>query len=242
MLDIILNQGFAGVVNLVRAKEEIAFGSLLMKFNRALQRVSPQNTAIDLDGVPLALAASGTYAGITIQNTAATGFVWKCNGGNGPTDATANSGKGAAWYATGAVTPNSTVTQAGMNQEYIAASYGNEEPTLILTTNNGWIGVWNTMISQQRFIDDEETTRAGFRNLMFNRAVVLRDMSVPAGEMQFYTEKYIRVLIHRDRNFHMDPFMKPSTADVAISRIFCVMQLQFMSLRSHSRVTGILAA
>src|SRR6266498_4069491 len=85
VLDAILNQGPQGVVNLVRAKEEVAFGSLLQKLNRAVQRVSPQNTAIDLDGVPLALASSGTYAGITIQNNATTGFVWECNGGNGIT-------------------------------------------------------------------------------------------------------------------------------------------------------------
>jgi len=87
VLDAVLNQGPQGVVNLVRAKEEVAFGSLLQKLNRAVQRVSPQNTSIDLDGVPIALAGSGTYAGITIQNNSTTGFVWESNGGSGPSGA-----------------------------------------------------------------------------------------------------------------------------------------------------------
>src|SRR5713101_1328634 len=162
ILDAVLNQGPAGVVNLVRVKEEIAFGSLLMKLNRAAQRTSPQNTSIDLDGVPLALAASGTYAGITIQNTASTGFVWKCGGGNGPTNAASDT----VWQVAG----SPVVTLAGMQQEYGRCSFGNEEPTLVVTTQAGWNAYWALRVNNQRFIDDEETTRAGFRNLMFNRA------------------------------------------------------------------------
>ena len=38
LLDAVLNQGFAQSVNLVKAKEEIAYASLLMKLQRAVQR------------------------------------------------------------------------------------------------------------------------------------------------------------------------------------------------------------
>lgn len=144
------------VANLVRSKEEVAFGSLLQKLNRAVQRISPQNTAIDLDGVPIALAASGTYAGVPIQSNAVTGFVWECNGGAGPTAA-----------------PVGGITLPNMQTDYGRATFGNEEPTLIATTQAGWNTYWALLTNNQRFIEDEETTRGGFRNLMFNRAVVL---------------------------------------------------------------------
>jgi hypothetical protein len=231
VIDAVLNQGPPGVVNLVRVKEEISFGSMLMKLNRAIQRTAPQNTAIDVDGVPLALAASGTYAGITIQNNASTGFVWRCGGGNGPTDADADT----IWQSAGA----SLVTTAGMQQEYGRCSFGNEEPTLITTTQAGWNAYWGTLVNNQRFIEDEETTRGGFRNLMFNRAVVLHDQFVPAGEMQFYTEKYIRPIFHPNMHFRIDPFIQPTYQFVAISRIYLLWQLQFLSLRHHQRVYGI---
>lgn len=235
LLDAVLNQGFAGSVNLVKAKEEIGFASLLMKLNRAVQRTAPQNSAIDLDGVPIALASSGTYAGITIQNNAATGFVWECNGGAGPqTMAALNTLAGSAAGA--------ALSLAGMQYAYGECSFGNEEPTLIITTQAGWNAYWNLLVSNQRYIAGEgdiETTKAGFRNLMFNRAVVLHDQFVPSGEMQMYTEKYLRPLFHPNRHFTMDPFIMPTNQDVAVARIKLVMQLQFLQLRPHALVTTI---
>src|SRR6267142_306625 len=79
VIDAILNMGDNQVLNLFRVKEEIAFASLLQKLSRAIYAVAPQNTSIDLDGIPTALAASGTYAGITL------GAPWLSNGGAGPT-------------------------------------------------------------------------------------------------------------------------------------------------------------
>lgn len=241
MLDITLNQGFAGVVNVVHAKETVTFGSLLMKLSRAIQRTSPQNTAIDIDGVPLALAASGTYAGIAIGTNATTGFTWLCNGGNGPTNAGVNSGKGAAWFAPSA--SSSSMQATGLQQEYMACTFGNEEPTLILTTNAGY-GDFQVKVLQpnQRYVDDVETTRAGFRNVMYNRATVMHDAFVPAGQVQFYTEKYVRPLFHRDAYFTLRPFVMPSSQEALIGRVVVVVQLQFLQLRCHALVTGVATA
>ncbi len=157
IIDAILNQGPPGVVNLVRVKEEIAFASLLMKLNRAAQRTSPQNTAIDIDGVPIALAASGTYAGVTIQNNATTGFVWECNGGAGPQ------------------------TMAALN------------------------------------------TLAGSAA---GTALSLAGMQYAYGE-------------YPNMHFRMDPYIQPSNQYVAITRVYVMLQLQFLSLRNHARITTI---
>jgi hypothetical protein len=206
-----------------------------MKLQRGVQRTAPQNSSIDLDGVPIALAASGTYAGVTIQNNASTGFVWLCNGGAGPqTMAALNTLAGSAAAA--------ALSLPGMQYAYGEASFGNEEPTLIITTQAGWNAYWSTLVSNQRYIageGDMETTKAGFRNLMFNRAVVLHDQFVPAGQMQMYTEKYLRPLFHPNRHFEMDPFIMPTNQDVAVARIKVVMQIQFLQLRPHVLITSI---
>ena len=85
MTDYILNSGPEQVISLVMEKEEIAMASLLQKLSRGIYGVSPQNTTIDIDSLPSALASSGTYANITI----ASGTGWESNGGNGPSSGSA---------------------------------------------------------------------------------------------------------------------------------------------------------
>lgn len=212
--DTLLNAGSGRVVDLVMAKNEIAMGSLLQKLSRGVYGVAPQNTSIDLDGVPTALAASGTYAGITL------GGFWLCNGGSGPSS-------------------GSALSLANMMSDYGSATFGNEEPDTIVTTQAGWNAYWNTLIGNQRYQKDEETTRAGFRHLMFNSATVLHDQFVPAGEMEFFTSKYLKAVFHQNDYFSVDPFIQPTNQRVLSSHIWTTMNLQFVTLRQHARRTGI---
>jgi hypothetical protein len=74
---------------------------------------------------------------------------------------------------------------------------------------------------------------------MFNRAVVLHDQFVPAGQMQMYTEKYLRPIFHPNMHFRMDPYIQPSNQYVAITRVYVMLNLQFLSLRNHAMITTI---
>lgn len=215
--DYLLNAGVGEAVPLIRAKEEIAMGSLLQKLSRAVYAVSPNNTTDDLDSLVAALAASGTYAGITIAQP------WICGGG------------GAGGPASGGA-----VSLANMMADYGSATFGNEEPDTIITTNGGWSAFWTLMQANQRFIYDEETTRAGFKtHLMFNNAVVLRDQFVPTGEMEMLTTKYCAPVFNPSDYFTVEPFVRPTNQRVIVSQIFLMMNLRFLTLRQHNRRTGI---
>lgn len=216
VLDALLNEGEGEVLSLVRVKDESAMGSLLQKLSRAMQGVSPQNTAIDLDSIPTALGAlGGSYAGITLAAP------WACNGGLGP------SAGGAVGFA-------------NMMSDYMAASQGNEQPDRCFMTANGYSAFWNLLSQQQRQIEDSETTRAGFKmHLQFNNATVMWDAFVPAGEQQFFTSKYWRPLFHSRDYFSVDPFVQPTNQRVIVSRIYVLLNLQFLTLRQHSRRTGV---
>ena len=214
--DYLLNDGAFQSVSLIRAKEEIAMGSLLQKLARAVYGVSPNNTSIDLDSIITALSGSGSYAGITINTT-----YWECNGGTGPTSGGA-------------------VSLANMQTDYGSATYGNEEPDSIITTQSGWNAYWVLLQAQQRFMRDEETTRGGFKNhLMFNNAVVLHDQFVPAGDMVMLTSKYARPVFHEKDYFKVDPFIRPTGQRVIVSQIWVTMNLRFLTLRQHALRTGI---
>jgi hypothetical protein len=213
--DVLLNSGPGEVIPLVRAKEEIAMGSLLQKLSRALYAVSPNNTSDDLDSLLSGLSGSGTYAGITI------GGQWECNGGSGPAS-------------------GSALSLANMQSDYGSCTYGNEEPDTIITTQAGWNAFWALMQPNQRFVNDEETTRAGFKNhLMFNNAVVLHDQFVPSGDMIFLTTKYASPVFNPADFFTVEPFIRPSNQRVIVSQIFVMMNMRLLTLRQHGIRTSI---
>jgi hypothetical protein len=121
--DVLLNQGPGKVVDLVKAKEEMAMASLLQKLSRAVWGTTPQNTTLDLDPVSTALGSTtSTYAGIArTSNT-----WWNCGNTAGPTTASAN------------------LSLSLMQTEYGRVTYGNEEPDTIVTTQAGF----NALISK----------------------------------------------------------------------------------------------
>lgn len=214
--DLLMNSGSrTQVINLVKAKEEIAMASLLQKLSRAIYATAPQNTSIDLDALPNILATSGTYATINIAGQ------WQSNGGNGPSSGGA-------------------VGVANMQTDYGNATFGNEEPDTMITTQDGWNAFWAIMQNLQRYIRDDETTRAGFKNhLMFNSAVALHDQFTPDGEMYFLTSKYASpVFLDRDY-FQVEPFIKPTNQRVLVSHIYVTLNIRLTTLRQHSKRTGI---
>lgn len=205
--DVLLNRG-AGVVDLLKAKEEIAMASLLQKLSRAAYGVAPQNTDTDLDSlVEAVVTTNNIYAGI---NRATAGNSWWISGnGSGPLD------NGAA-----------NLSQASLQTVYGRVTFGNEEPGRILTTQAGFNAFLNLMVGNIRYERDEETTRMGFRrHLVYNNAVVLHDQFVPAGDFFVLNEKYIDVYFIEDDYFVVDPFIKPSNQRVLISNIFVSLEI-----------------
>ena len=215
--DLDMNAGPEAVLSLVKAKEEIAMMSLLQKIARSMYGTAPQNTSIDTDGITEALGAlGGTYAGITIG----TGF-WASNGLAGPTSNTSN------------------LALSILQTAYGQATFGNEEPDTVITTQAGFNAFINLLTNNQRYFD-EETTRAGFKNhLMYNSAVVLHDQFTPTGEFEILTSKYFNPVFLNTNNFRVRPFVMPSVQEIVVSRITVAWNLKFDTLRQHSRITGI---
>lgn len=214
--DLLMNAGRTQVISLLRTKQEMAMGSLLQKLSRAIYNVTPNNTSLDLDSLTGAMAASGTYAGITIASP------WRSNGGAGPT-------------AVGGV-----LTMANLQTLYGTATFGNEEPDTFVTTQAVWNELWALMQALQRFVKDEETTRAGFKNhLMFNNAVALHDQFVPAQEAYLLTSKYASPVFMERDYFVVEPFVRPTNQRVIASQVFVALNIRLLTLRQHARATGI---
>lgn len=222
--DILFNGGPTKVVDLIKAKEEIAMASLLQKLSRALWGTAPQNTSLDLDNLVAAIGnASNTYGGIN-RSTAANAF-WKAGG---PAGASPHTTVG---------TLSNTVIQG----DYGTITYGNDEPDTILFTNAGYNLFWGLQVGNIRYTNpDEETTRVGFkRHFVFNNAVVLHDQFVPSGAAAILNTKYICVYFMSNDYFTVEPFLKPSNQRVLVSNIYVTLNVVVKAPRMNMYLTGI---
>lgn len=220
--DVLLNRGPGAVIDLIRAKEETAMGSLLQKMSRALWGTSPQNTTLDLDSIVAAVhSTTNTYAGIN-RSTAANAF-WKSGGTQAaPRTASAN------------------LSLTDMQTVYGDITFGNEEPDTIIATQLGFNAYWGLLVGNIRYIRDEETTRSGFkRHLMFNNAVMLHDQFATALSMTYLNSKYIYPCFHQDDYFVVDPFIRPSNQRVLSSFIWVTMNLKVVNPRMNSALLSI---
>lgn len=214
--DVILNSGPTGVLDLLKVKEEIAMGSLLQKLSRALYKTAPQNTAIDLDSlVDGVTSTTNLYAGID-RNVAGNEF-WRPN----------------------VTTTSEAISLAAFQTVYGSATFGNEEPDTILTTQAGFNAFHQLLVANIRYPDpDQETIQAGFkRNLVYNNAVVLHDQFV-AGGAYFLNTKYIDMCFHESDYFVVDPFLKPSNQRILVSGIYVTANLKVWNPRMQAAHTG----
>ena len=219
--DVLLNRGPGAVVDLVKAKEETAMGSLLQKLARALFDTAPQNTSIDIDSLVdiVGTDTTGTYAGIS----RASNTWWRPGGANA-----ANR------------TASGNLNLTDMQTAYGDVTFGNEEPDTILATQAGFNAYWGLLVGNLRYIRDEDTTRAGFkRHLMFNNAVVLHDTFMTSQSMYFLNMKYLYPCFHQDDYFVVDPFIRPSNQRILSSFIWVTLNLKCLAPRMQQELQTI---
>jgi hypothetical protein len=220
--DVLLNRGPGAVIDLIRAKEETAMGSLLQKLSRAIWGTAPQNTTLDLDSLVAAIhTTTNTYAGID-RSVAANAF-WKPGGTNAAPR-----------------TVSGALSLVAMQQAYGDVTYGNEEPDTIITTQTIFNAYWALLVGNIRYTRDEETTRAGFkRHLMFNNAIVLHDQFAPAQTATYLNSKYVYPVFHQDDYFVVDPFIRPSNQRILSSFIWVTMNIKVVSPRMNTALLAV---
>lgn len=218
--DVLLNRGPGAVIDLIKAKEETAMGSLLQKLSRALWDTSPQNTSLDIDSIVDGVhSTTNTYAAINRS----TNTWWRPGGTNqAPRTSVGN------------------LTLSEMQTTYGDVTYGNEEPDTIIATQTGFNAYWNLLVGNIRYMRDEETTRAGFkRHLMFNNAIVVHDQYATSQAMTFLNTKYGYPVFHQDDYFQVDPFIRPSNQRILSSFIWVTMNLKFVNPRMNTALLSI---
>lgn len=106
-----------------------------------------------------------------------------------------------------------------------------------LTQSNSF---WSLLQPQQRF-SDGDTAKAGFKNLMFNGAIVSEDSYCPSGYMVFWNMKRIKLVSSTKRAFpgKMEDFIKPHNQDVRVAHIFWAGNLVCEQPRKFGAMTAL---
>jgi hypothetical protein len=116
------------------------------------------------------------------------------------------------------------LTQAGMAAVYNTISVGNDQPTIIITTQALYEKYESLLESQIRYTDTD-VADGGFQNLLFKGAPVTFDDAATAGQMMFLNTKYLQLVAHSDVWFKPTPFVRPTNQDAVFSQLLCYGQL-----------------
>lgn len=137
----------------------------------------------------------------------------------------------------------------GMNTDGLASMYalhaacnrGDESPNLIASTVSGYTNYeriitgtlsYNTPSPKTQFGD------IGFEHLFFRGAVMFPASNCPANSMYFLNTKYLKLIVHRDRDMAIRDFITPTNADTIVGRIYWAGNLVCNNLSSQGLLTG----
>jgi hypothetical protein len=107
---------------------------------------------------------------------------------------------------------------------YNDVSVGNDQPTIIITTQALYEKYEDLLDDQIRYTDTD-VADGGFQNLLFKGAPVTFDGACTSGEMMFLNTKYLQLVAHSDVWFKPTPFVRPTNQDAVFSQLLCYGQL-----------------
>ena len=178
-LDEAINRGEMALVDLVETMMEVQKRTLANYVGTDLYGDGTGNQGKALDGLGIAVGATGTYAGITRdtskQGTAITSYA---NTTGGPFSLTM------------------------VNTAIGAIRFGNEKPDLILTTQTIWNRFWERSQTSERNVA-EDLRAIGFDSVRFNGADVVVDPHCPSGYIWLLNTKYMEFWVLEGKDFYL---------------------------------------
>jgi len=195
------NNGEAQIIDLLEGKIFQTQESVIENMNTMFWADGLGNGGKDWNGLHLIVAKPNTSLG-----------------GIDPTAA------GNSFWSSTEVNQGGALTQAGMASIYNTISVGNDQPTIIITTQTLYEKYEALLVDQIRYTDTDMAD-GGFQNLLFKGAPITFDDAATAGQMMFLNTKYLQLVAHSDVWFKPTPFVRPTNQDAVYSQLLCYGQL-----------------
>jgi hypothetical protein len=189
------NNGEAAIIDLLEGKIFQTQETIIENMNTMFWADGTGNSSKDWNG--LALIVGGT--GVSL-------------GGIDPL------GAGNSWWKSSEVDESGALTQLTMANMYNTVSVGNDQPTIIITTQTLYEKYESLLEGQIRYTDTD-VADGGFQNLLFKGAPVTFDGACSTGQMLFLNTKYLQLVAHSDVWFKPTPFVRPTNQDAVFSQL-----------------------
>lgn len=127
----------------------------------------------------------------------------------------------------------SAAGRIGMTTLYMDCTNGNRSPNFIPTTVAIWVLYQISLTTNERFLmnQDKALTTAGFPNVAFMMAPVVASSGCAASHLYMLRIAKPRstggmfLVISNQRNFKMEPFIKPIDQDIRVAKVLTAGQL-----------------
>ena len=218
------NNGEAQIIDLLEGKIFQTQETIIENMNTMFYADGTGNSGKDWEGIAALVDSAGTDVG-GIDSTDADNVWWR-----------------STETASGGV---ASLTTAMMATLYNDVSVGNDQPTIIITSQQGYEKYESLLTSNIRYTDTDMAD-AGFQNLMFKGAPMTFDAAistgtVAAGSQPLYmlNTKYLQLVRHSDVWFKPTPFVRPTNQDAVFSQILCYGNLTCSNRARQGKLTGL---
>ena len=137
-----------------------------------------------------------------------------------------------------------TFTMAGLQTAYGGAWFGNEHVDLIVTTQTVWNIIWNKILPQQRFMEENtDVAKVGFQSMRWNGASICVDQYCPSGYIWGLNTKYIQFWISTlpKYQFGFTGFKEAQNTDDVAGQYLFAGNILVPAPRLFFTLTGVLA-
>ncbi|MGB8965743.1 MAG: phage major capsid protein [Candidatus Cybelea sp.] len=185
-------------LDLVKNKIESAYMALFDKMGQQVYANGTGNASKDWDGIGGGIANASmfqNYLGI---------------------DRLAN-----PWWQAQVLNPGAptNLSTASMMTLWMQCKTDEERIHLIVATKIGYATYWGLLTPQEWFVDPR-VGNLGFENIAFQGSALVDDSGCPANTMYFVNLDHVRMVVHRDRNFDFDGFIRPINQDTDTGHVF----------------------
>jgi hypothetical protein len=145
-----------------------------------------------------------------------------------------------SWWNAQKNTSTTTLTLSALQTQYNAATIDNDKPDMLVGTRAVYNSYYNLLQPQQRFMDSK-LADAGFESLLFQGAPFVADSHAPASHLFLLNSKYISLCVHPDEDFRFEPFLKVTSQNIKVAKIYWSGNLTFSNLRLCGMFTALTA-
>jgi len=133
----------------------------------------------------------------------------------------------------------------GMRTLYVNTFRGDEAPSVVVMNLASYINLDTALTGSITYNTPSPKTQfgdIGFEHLMFRGAVVLPDVYVPANTAYFLNLKYLKLIVHQERDMAIRDFIAPENQDGLLGRIYWAGNLVCSNLARQGILYGVIDA